>query len=124
MDDRRDTRRSSYCVRSDKHQFGLQGVPREHGGRVCREVGIPRREKLCALGRKKFPDVEKAHAGTYRLVFFPRPPQALPNLSVRNSSVFTPIAGSGGDPGSRLRAVHAPFVFTPRDPIDASRLVC
>jgi len=71
MDDQRDTRRSSCCLRSDKHQFGLPGVPREHGGGVSREVGIARRGKLCELGRQKFPDTEKARAGTYRLVFFP-----------------------------------------------------
>jgi len=58
MDDQRDTRRCS-CVCSDKHQFGLSGVPREHGGRACREVEISRGEDPFVLGRQKFPGVEK-----------------------------------------------------------------
>ena len=35
------------------------GVPHEHGGRVCREVGIARGEEPFVLGRQRFPGVEK-----------------------------------------------------------------
>jgi len=67
MDDRRDTRRSSCCVCSDRHQFGLPGVPREHDSRACRRVEITRRGRPFVLGRQM---LRRARVGTNRLVFF------------------------------------------------------
>ena len=101
MDDQRDTRRTSCCVCSDKHRFGLPGVPREHGGRGC-------------------PVLEYTDS-CFSLAFL--------NLSEELSLRVYTNYKSGSDLDSRLRAIHASFVFThraePQDfPIDTSRWAC